>query len=433
MRLAVPVLIFASLAQFAEGEDYQPLYTYEGREYITSGGGAQDLLMVPDADTDGVEDIAVLQSGDVTLVSGATGNILWDHEFSVRIRPAGQHLMESGDDIDGDGISDLYFVQEAALNREDCGCWFYATVLSGVDGTVLRDLTLDWDESTTGSNIVVTGLSTGPDLSGDGIRDLALTVSHHFPPVGREELYLFWNPIRQKFFRKHEIEGYTGGVLREDLVPLGDLTGDGLPELANHGWEVEEEAGHSDKTDFYIRDGATFEVIQILKNDPDRTRTYASVTDAFSYRDVDNSVLLAVAGRTANFYSGQIYILDWQTATIVDQFGHPEITEFAGFAGPDMRPIPDMTGDGIPELAALTMVGREEMELLVFKNVTNEVFARITFPYDLDAGFFSYIIGLSDITGDGRGHFGYFSNDGTLTVFRSQVAMPGPGAVMVGS
>ncbi len=187
-----------------------------------------------DVDGDGVSEVAVGApwatagtmdyAGAVAVFSGASGRLLWQVEGQGEPWSLGTKLAGPGD-VDGDGIPDLAASATGfSLPGLVAGTVF---LYSGRDGHLLRRL--DYESLWSGNIGYGRALAAVGDLDGDGCGDLAVGAPDEESHGG------------MVFLRS----GRTGQVLRiltmsdprdprfgTAIASPGDLTGDGVPEVA---------------------------------------------------------------------------------------------------------------------------------------------------------------------------------------------------------
>jgi parallel beta-helix repeat protein len=176
--------------------------------------GTLEFLSSKDYNGDGLPDIGVSDSDSVSLISGKTGNIIWE----TYIGYSDYIGFYSIGDVDGDDIDDL-FVYSSEYSDTLLGWVDNYTLLSGGSGEKLweKGPFIDWSAYAIGVN----------DVSGDGKNDLLLI----FYSTGDYVRYYNLSMVEgisgvEVWNRSYYIEG--GYV---DPKPAGDLDKDGREDL----------------------------------------------------------------------------------------------------------------------------------------------------------------------------------------------------------
>ena len=225
--------VLVGMFLFVGGESYG---TGQTLLYSVHGGGVQAyasfgsvLASLGDVTGDGIPDLAVgyRDTGRVVVFSGADGRrlrTLW----SPRSHPSsgfGSALASLGD-VNDDGIPDLAVgVPLQDLAGED-GCDSgQVEVLSGADGRHLRTLRAPSPQSYAyfGSALARLG-----DVNDDGIADLAVGVLYQ--DDGQVEVFSGADGRHLRTLRASRPQ--AGASFGWALARLGDVTGDGIPDLA---------------------------------------------------------------------------------------------------------------------------------------------------------------------------------------------------------
>ncbi|MEM1054872.1 MAG: FG-GAP-like repeat-containing protein [Bacteroidota bacterium] len=230
-----------------------------GRAYIFSGtdGSLLQTLVSPnergfsrygesvagvgDLDGDGREDVIVgapsedSQSNGVAYVySGQTGSLLLSlfSPNSERSGLFGGSVAGTGD-INGDGVGDLLVgaqFEDPGSSPENAG---RAYVFSGSDGALLYTLTspMEFEDGRFG-----TGVAGPGDVTGDGVPDLLVGARGDDPDPGalpRGRAYLFSGATGAliRTLVSPNPPSQFGNVFGSQVATLGDVDGDGVPDL----------------------------------------------------------------------------------------------------------------------------------------------------------------------------------------------------------
>jgi hypothetical protein len=220
--------------------------TNAGRVYVFSGADgsvlraidgsvAGDLFgtatdSVPDIDGDGVPEHAIgardagkWSDGGVWLYSGSSGTLMWRFLAPKPDAEVGSFFVAGIPDVSGDGKADVYVGDYAATTTASASGRAY--VLSGADGSVVR---------TTDGESVKDGLGPGReagDLNDDGVGDLVIgsySSRDGAPAGGRFDVFSGSDGSRLATV----VGTVAGAQLGFDAIGLGDVDGDGVPDVA---------------------------------------------------------------------------------------------------------------------------------------------------------------------------------------------------------
>lgn len=215
---------------------------------ITDDRAGSGLAALQAADASGVARWAVStplraqigeDSGVVHLFETAASGTLTVDDASSMLLGAAEEMagatLAPGDDVLGDGGPSL-LVLAPATNSVGC-CGYFALVTGDPEGsTSLDDAPLRLEAEDTGE---LTGASPAvvDDLDGDGLADLALGVPRKGSDNSERGAVFVWTRVEPGVFEYNDTEsswrgeedGARAGACVRDA---GDVTGDGLPDLA---------------------------------------------------------------------------------------------------------------------------------------------------------------------------------------------------------
>ncbi|MCZ6596042.1 MAG: FG-GAP-like repeat-containing protein [Planctomycetota bacterium] len=181
-----------------------------------------------DTNADGHDDLIVVSDNMLAIHSGLDGELLWR---IVSFEPQMGFAEAIGvGDINGDryedvlvGVSQLEVNVDLDLITLDSEGPGYATLYSGIDGSVLMSFTGDQHGDGFGGTVALTG-----DLDGNGIRDFAIgCYNAEFPAAGAGYLRAYSGVDGSVMWQLQNAEEGFGYV----ADTMGDVDGDGLPDL----------------------------------------------------------------------------------------------------------------------------------------------------------------------------------------------------------
>ncbi|MEM8710449.1 MAG: integrin alpha [Planctomycetota bacterium] len=175
-----------------------------------NGDGRSDFVVgAPDNDDNGS------RSGAVEMISGLTGTTIWRRIGLASTDEFGEPLDGAGADMSGDGVPDVV----VGTARAD-----YVFVLSGATGNTIR---LHTGAGTGGNSPAYgRGVCALPDVDGDGLGEYGIgdptaynlgEIRVHSGASGDAILVTNWLDQNHSF--------------GEEITHVGDLNGDGLPEI----------------------------------------------------------------------------------------------------------------------------------------------------------------------------------------------------------
>lgn len=192
------------------------------------------------------------------------------------------------------------------------------------------------------------------------------------------------------------------------LSGIGDLTGDGVPDLLVGAFR----ANSIDEGAAYLLsgfDGA--HVRTFLSPNPEGGGWFGHAVLGFPDVNGDSvpDMVIAATPETPSVRgAGRVYVLDGATSEVIWTLISPNPSTF-GQLGLALAQVPDTTGDGIPELVAgafreATAFGGESGRAYLFDLTTGGLLHTFESPAQEGGMEFGVsAVGVSDLTGDGRG------------------------------
>ena len=245
------------------------------------------------------------------------------------------------------------------------------------------------------------------DVTGDGVDDVAATwasgkslVTVFSGRTGRQVLSVDW-PVA-------DLTGGDGSQSRaEGVTGVGDVTGDGVPDIAV-GASLDGDGGtYSEPTSgrLYVIDGLTGHVRYALYSpDPTPYAYFAATSTALGDVDGDGTPDIAVGAMNENGGRGRVYVFEGRKGLLLYSIDGPTDNSLAGTRfGEKVTGVGDVDGDGVTDLAVGAEYGARGFgEVSVYSGRTGDLhFTTVSPSSEMYSGFGYSIDGVGDTNGDG--------------------------------
>ncbi len=300
----------------------------------------------------------------------------------------GAAVAEAGD-VDGDGQADLIVGAPRASVRGTSNAG-RVYLLRGGDGGVLRALEATDPEVDGLFGYAVAGIG---DMTGDGTPDVAVGAAGDSSTVGRA--YLVDGADGTVIHTLTSPNATSDGLFAKSLLPIGDATGDGVPDLV---------AGAIGEDRVYLFDGAEGTVHRTLAVQTDGHAHFGHVAVPGDVSgDGTPDVLVGASTATVGEQSeaGRAHLFDGRDGTLLRTLTEPSPAH--GSFGYLVAGLGDVDGDGKPDVAVGAASGPEEGgTVYVYSGAEGEVLHTISPPAPSEDGYFGYsAVGAGDANGDG--------------------------------
>jgi len=305
------------------------------------------LAVLDDLDGDGIREVAVgapwadAGAGRVTMHVGSNYSVIQELVGAATNDHFGAALAAVGD-LDGDGVGELLVgAPDSNLGGQDSGA---ASIHSGSTGQHIATLAGE-----TVGDLFGTAVASAGDLDGDGLDDLLIGAPRHDGAgidAGRATVHAGGNGLVIRSW-----SGAAGDRLGEAVASVGDIDGDGVPDVAVGSPRADTVATDSGRAQVFS--GATGTELLVLSEPGCSPGTFAFFGSAVAgIGDVDGDGVpdLAVGAPGDNCGSG----VDGSAVVFSGAEGHALSSMFGSLIGPHLGSVlaaaGDVNDDGRPDL-----------------------------------------------------------------------------------
>jgi hypothetical protein len=326
-------------------------------------------------------------------------------------------------DLNGDGIADLAVgtpFEDGDFDNQEKGFGPPQNVgkvylVSGADLTVIRELNDPEFEQVQGRMFggqLGTSVAAVGDLTRDGVAEILVGVPHHIVSADGEdeinagEALVFDGKTGSLLFTLLDPTPEEGARFGYSVAGVGDLTGDGVPDMAvsapkkNVGGEdkIKDDTKIADAGVVYLFSGADGSVIRAL-NPPLDDGIGANGrfgTSVATGGDDKHRVLVGAPGRR------RAYVYNGQTGVLLFALIGPDVEKLASF-GAAVAGGKDVNNDGTADFAVgAPLVNNLAGGAYLFNGKNGKLLYRLPVKKNRFAKFGSTIALTDDLTGDGR-------------------------------
>ncbi|MGH8575567.1 MAG: FG-GAP-like repeat-containing protein [Gammaproteobacteria bacterium] len=328
-------------------------------------------------------------------------------------------------DVNGDGRADLLVgaPSQTVGGRADQG---QAYVLSGADGRLLLTLNNPIAQAETAFGAAVAGAG---DVNGDGLPDLLVGAPEQ--NVGgsfnRGQAFVFSGADGRVLLTLDLLESFRrNSGFGSAVAAAGDVNGDGAPDLLV-GQTFEVDGG------VLVFSGADGSVLRTLDRPPGVEgvsfgEAVAGIGDVNGDGVPDLAVGAPFTGVGGAFRQGRAFVFSGADASLLRTLDLPIPDSFAEL-GNALSAAGDVNGDGVPDL----LVGAPGQDrALVFGGADASVLLTLDTPSPDPGGFGEVVAGIGDVDRDGAPDFLVGApRQGRAFVFVSTPPAPGPDGAML--
>lgn len=247
--------------------------------------------------------------------------------------------MDTLSDTDGDGVREIIATDPFTGNGR-------AIVYSGRTGEVIHEKTGESPGDFFGADVSNLG-----DLDQDGIDDFGVTANYWPDGDLRGRAYLY-SGLDGTLIRT--FEGENSGDVLGTIAGVGDLTGDGIPEIALGAFAADTSSGAPDGV-VWVRSGADWTLVHMWEGDnPLSTDGSQFGGNIVAIGDLTGDGVSEIAVSAVRYFvsglgtqTGSVTLFSGRTGSLVRSlFG----TDAGGLFGGSIFNASDLNGDGVDEI-----------------------------------------------------------------------------------
>jgi hypothetical protein len=309
------------------------------RDFATDWEFALGAVAVgADLDKDGVADVLVSQNQKVRAYSGKDGTTIRDF-VGVDVPSYFGRAVAFSPDVDGDDVPDVLVGATGTGNMFDP---YGAVVLfSGATGAELHRGVAMQANSRFGAVVASIG-----DVTGDGVPDFAAGGGGVFANVPGE--FRAFSGANGEPVAVLQLVGTATDGLGHSIAALGDVTGDGVPDVAIGAPGAAKPSAAPGRGRVYVLSGSDGRVVKSING---KTVAFGYSTANAGDLDGDGRADLAVGGNA--FLDVVVYSTrTWKT---IRRFPRPPSANY--YFGDRIADAVDVNRDGFPDLAVNSVTG----------------------------------------------------------------------------
>ncbi|MCB9782916.1 MAG: FG-GAP repeat protein [Candidatus Omnitrophica bacterium] len=315
-------------------------------------------------------------------------------------------------DLTGDRIPDIA-VGAPLINHDLSHRWAGSVYV--YDGKNLKPIYILSSPNIQEGGLFGADIAGTRDLDGDGRGEIVVGAPYERNATGGStygNIYVFSGKMGSQI----KTLGFPGpgtlGYYGSGFTILDDINHSGVDEIAFIGYRFETEEGFT--SPLFVQDIGTRGLINTIPSEWDTPSSSAG--ELSTLPDLNGNGRDEIAIRSPAWkidgreYAGRVLIYDGDTFQLIHEIHSPKPESYEWF-GENLCGLPDVTGNGVPDLAVLAGLDTDIRTIFFFEGETGEYLTQI------EEDGIRTIRGIPDINGDDLGEI-LFSVDTTEQVVR---------------